>query len=140
MPKFPTLFVAIGLSVGALQIPQHAVAADPCGGVDTKLTSQRKSEFAKLVAKSLDQNIRPSRVDVQEFMQSGTWTVVYAELPVADPGYFFFDASSGRPVFKEVWGGVAEKGEAPEIARWARDLGANKAISSCFADTVAVAE
>ena len=131
----------IGLLAGTLIIPQHAaLAGDRCEGVDTKLTAQRKSDYAKLVAKSLDQNVKPSQVDVQDFMQSGTWTVVFAGVPVADPGYFFFDSSSGKPDFKDVWGGVAEKGEAPEIAKWARDLGANKTIASCFADTVAVAE
>ncbi|MND69808.1 hypothetical protein D3C80_613030 [compost metagenome] len=73
-------------------------------------------------------------------MRSGMWTIVYASTPITDPGYFFFDSSTGKSVFKDVWGGVAEKGEAPEIAKWARSLGANKAISDCFADTVAVAE
>jgi hypothetical protein len=132
---------AIGLLAGTLLFPQYAAAvADHCQGVDTKLTTQRKADYAKLVAKSLDQNVKPSKVDVQDFMQSGTWTVVFAEVPVADPGYFFFDSSSGKPVFKDVWGGVAEKDEAPEIAKWARDLGANQTIASCFADTVAVAE
>jgi hypothetical protein len=132
---------AVGLLVSALLLPQHAAsAADACKGVDTKLTAQRKSDYAKLIAKSLDQNVKPSKVDIQEFMQSGTWSVAYAEVSVADPGYFFFDSSSGKPVFKDVWGGVAEKGEAPSIEKWARDLGANKTIASCFASTVAVAE
>ncbi len=69
-------------------------------------------------------------------MQAGTWTIVYADVPVADLGYFFFNSSSGNPVLKEVWGGIAEKSDEPEIAKWARDLGANKMIASCFADTV----
>ena len=135
------LAVAFLVAVGGLQFTSAtALAADPCKGVDTKLTTQRKADFAKLVAKSLDQNVKSFKVDVQEFMQSGTWTVVYADVPVADPGYFFFDSSSGKPIFKDVWGGIAEKSEAPEIAKWARDLGANKTIVSCFAETVAVAE
>ena len=129
------------LLVSALLFPQHvALAADHCKGVDTKLTTQRKSDYAKLVATSLDQNVKPSKINIEDFMQSGTWTVVFAEVPVADPGYFFFDSSSGKPVFKEVWGGIAGKDEIPEILKWARDLGANKTIASCFAETVAVAE
>ncbi len=39
-------------------------------------------------------------------------------------------------MLKDVWGGIAEKSEEPEIAKWARNLGANKMIESCFADTV----
>nr|WP_245432728.1 hypothetical protein [Mesorhizobium loti] len=113
-----------------------ALAAPACRGVDTKLTAQRKADYAKLVARSLNQKVKPSKVTIQGFMQSGTWTVVYADVPVADPGYFFFDSSSGDPVFKEVWGGMADAGEGPQIAKWARKLGANKAIASCFAHAV----
>ena len=99
--------------------------------------SQRRVDYAKRVAESLNQNVKPSTVDVNKFMQAGTWTVVYADVPTADPGYFFFESSTGRPQFKDAWGGVAQKSEAREIFKWATKLGANKAIASCFADTVA---
>ena len=39
---------------------------------------------------------KPSAVDVYEFMQAGTWTMVYATVPTSDPGYFFFDSSAGK--------------------------------------------
>lgn len=137
MTRFLRQIAAIGLLTGILTVQQNAaLAAPPCKGVDTNLTAQRKSDYAKLVAKSLDQNVKPSKVTVMAFMQSDTWTVVYANVPVAEPGYFFFDSATGSPVFKDVWGGVAMKSEAPEIAKWARDLGANKSIASCFASTV----
>ena len=55
-----------------------------------RLTKQRRVDYAKLVAESLNQNVKPSTVDVNKFMQAGTWTVVYADVPTADPGYFFF--------------------------------------------------
>ena len=132
---------AISLLAGIIFYPQHsAIAADYCKGVDTKLTTQRKSDYAMLVARSLDQNVKPSQINIKDFMQSGTWTVVFAEVSLADPGYFFFDSSSGTPVFKEVWDGIAGKDEIPEITKWARELGANNTIASCFAQTVAVAE
>ena len=137
MTRFLGQLVSIGLLAGAMAVPYNAaLAASACHGVDTKLNDQRKTDYAKLVAKSLNQNVRPSKVDVQGFMQSGTWTIVYAAVPVADPGYFFFDSSTGHLVFRDVWGGVAEKSEAPEIAKWARDLGANKTIATCFVDSV----
>ncbi|NGN44510.1 hypothetical protein G6N74_25940 [Mesorhizobium sp. CGMCC 1.15528] len=69
-------------------------------------------------------------------MQSGIWTVVFTEVSVADPGYFFFESSTGGPVFKDVWGGMADEGDGPEITKWAKKLGANNVIASCFADTV----
>lgn len=128
----------VGVLTASILLPLHAVsAADPCKGVDTKLSAQRKSDYSKLVARSLNQDVKPSKVSVMKFMQAGSWTVVYADVPVADPGYFFFDSSSGSPVFKDVWGGVADKSEEPDIAKWATALGANKMIASCFADVVA---
>lgn len=141
MATFQLRIITAGLLLNALVLPlPQALAASPCKGVDTTLTEQRKSDYAALIADALDQDIMPSKVSVMDFMQSGTWAVVYAEVPVADPGYFFFDFSSGKAEFKDVWGGIAEKSEAAEIAKWARDLGTNKTIASCFADTVAVAE
>lgn len=120
--------------------PLVSQAADPCSAIDQRLTHDLKTQFAPLIAKSLDGDVKSSKVDIDSIMRSGTWTIVHASTPVADPGYFFFDSSTGDNVFKDVWGGIAEKVEAPEIARWARSLGANKAISACFADTVAVVE
>jgi hypothetical protein len=73
---------------------QPAHAGTPRRGVDTRLTKQRRVDYRKLVAESLNQNVKPSTVDVYEFMQAGTWTMVYATVPVADPGYFFFDSSA----------------------------------------------
>jgi hypothetical protein len=128
--------LAFGVLAGLAHFASQPADAGPaCKGVDMRLTKQRRIDYAKLVAESLNQNVKPSTVD--KFMQAGAWTVVYADVPTADPGYFFFESSKGQPRFKDVWGGVAQKSEAPEIFKWATKLGANKAIASCFADTVA---
>ena len=134
MTRFAFAFL---MAAATMQMTSNAaMASNPCDGVDTKLTAQRKADYARLIANSLDQHVEVSTVDVLEFMQAGTWTVVYAAVPIADPGYFFFDSSSGKPVFKDVWGGFAEESEAPEIAKWARSVGASETIASCFAHTV----
>ncbi|KKA07888.1 hypothetical protein VP03_31410 [Sinorhizobium meliloti] len=136
MSTFLKQLFAFGLAAVILQLPQHAaLAADPCKGVDTKLSATRKADYSRLVANGLDQKVQPSKISIINFMQAGTWTIVYADVPVADPGYFFFDSSSGNPVLKEVWGGIAEKSDEPEIAKWARDLGANVSLRAeppCF--------
>jgi hypothetical protein len=129
--------LAVGILVAGHFACQPANARPACKGVDTRLTKQRRIDYAKLVAESLQQNVESSKVEIDKFMQAGTWTVVYANVPVADPGYFFFDSSTGKPEFKDVWGGVAQKSEALEIFRWATKLGANKTIASCFRDRVA---
>lgn len=113
-----------------------AIAAVDCTGVDQELTKERKTEYAKLISESLKEKVKPAKVEVDSFMQSGDWTVVYASTPVADPGYFFFDNSSGKQTFKDVWGGMADEGDGPKLVKFAKDLGANAKIAACFSKVV----
>ncbi|OYR24151.1 hypothetical protein CEV34_3095 [Brucella pseudogrignonensis] len=128
---------AIGVVLFAVSgFSQLAAAADPCAGVVQSLTKQKKAEYATLIAKSLDKKVKPTSIEIDTALRSGTWTVIYASTPIADPGYFFFDSSSGAPVFKDVWGGMPDDGDGPVLIKWARKLGANKEISSCFSHVV----
>lgn len=87
MSTFLRQLFVFGLAAVILQLPQNAVlAADPCKGVDTKLSAKRKADYSRLVAKGLDQKVQPSKISIINFMQAGTWTIVYADVPVADPG------------------------------------------------------
>ncbi|MBO1027562.1 hypothetical protein IPU75_22985 [Ochrobactrum sp. SD129] len=113
-----------------------AVAAVDCAGVDQELTKERKTEYAKIISDSLKEKVKPAKVEVDSFMQSGKWTVVYASTPVADPGYFFFDSNSGKQTFKGVWGGMADEGDGPKLVKFAKDLGANEEIAACFSKVV----
>jgi hypothetical protein len=89
--------LAFGVLAGVTHFAcQSADAGPACKGVDMRLTKQRRVDYAKRVAESLNQNVKPSTVDVTKFMQAGTWTVVYADAPVAEPGYFFFESSKGQ--------------------------------------------
>ncbi len=135
MKRMPTY--AIGVVLFAVSgFSQLAAAADPCAGVDQSLTKQNKAEYANLIAKSLDKKVKPASIEIDAALRSATWTVIYASTPIADPGYFFFDSSSGAPVFKDVWGGMADDGDGPVLIKWARKLGANKEIASCFSRVV----
>ncbi|MEJ5081399.1 hypothetical protein [Ochrobactrum sp. MYb379] len=113
-----------------------ATAAVDCTGVDQQLTKDRKTKYAKLISESLKEKVKPAKVEVDSFMQSGDWTVVYATTPLADPGYFFFDNSSGKPTFKDVWGGMADDGDGPKLVKFAKDLGANEKLAACFSKVV----
>ena len=129
--------VSYGLALIAMfGLGQSAAAADPCKGVDQNLTKQKKSDYALLVSKSLNKKVKPANIEIDVALQAGTWTVIYASTPIADPGYFFFDSSSGEQVFKDVWGGMADDGDGPILIKWARELGANKEIASCFSHVV----
>lgn len=122
--------------LGILCLSQPAAAADPCAGVDRTLTKQNKADYGSLIAKSLNKKVKPRSVEIDAVLRSGTWTVIYASTPIADPGYFFFDSSSGGQVFKGVWGGIADDGDGPVLTKWARGLGANNEIASCFSHLV----
>ncbi|MCJ8151777.1 hypothetical protein [Shinella sedimenti] len=131
--RVPTYAVVL---FGFFGFSQFATAADPCAGVDRSLTKQNKAEYAMLIAKSLDRKVKPASVEIDAALRYETWAVIYASTPVGDPGYFFFDSSSGAPVFKDVWGGMADDGDGPVLIKWARKLGANKEIASCFSHVV----
>jgi len=135
MYRMPTYAIGV-VFYSVCGFSQLAAAADPCAGVDQSLTKQNKAEYATLIAKSLDKKVNPANIEIDAALRSGTWTVIYASAPVADPGYFFFDSSSGAPVFKDVWGGMADDGDGPVLIKWARKLGANKEIASCFSHVV----
>lgn len=135
MPRVPTYTIGAVL-FGVFGFSQPAIAANPCAGVDQSLTKQIKTEYAAHIAESLHKKVKPASVEVDAVLRSGTWTVVYASTPIADPGYFFFESSSGAPVFKDVWGGFADDDDGPVLIKWARELGANKEIASCFSHVV----
>ncbi|WP_343314242.1 hypothetical protein AAIB41_03570 [Brucella sp. BE17] len=121
---------------GSMFIHPAVAASTSCTGVDQELTNQRKSEYAEIISRSLEGKVKPAKVEVDSFMQSGNWTVVYASTPVADPGYFFFDNSSGKQTFKDVWAGMADDGDGPKLVEFAKKLGANEKIAACFSKVV----
>lgn len=114
MPTAPTYIIG-AVIFGVFGFSQSATAADPCAGVDKSLTTQIKSEHATHIADSLHKKVKPASVEIDAVLCSGAWTVVYASTPIADPGYFFFDSSSGAPVLKDVWGSFADDGDGPAL-------------------------
>lgn len=129
---FLLAFCLLGLAASAVS----AQAASACGGVDTSLTHDRKQEYSRLVAKEVGNRVKPGQVEINNFMQSGHWSAVYASTPVSDDGVLFFEQVNGRPQFKDVWGGWADPSERPELVAWAKKLGAPDNLSRCFADIV----
>jgi hypothetical protein len=110
-----------------------ASAATPCAGVDQALTSARKQEYATLVASFLSNKAKPAQIKVMAFMREGAWSVAYVSTPVSDDGYVFFQETQGANHGKDVWGGMAQPSEQPEIAAWAKKLGAPDNLARCFA-------
>ena len=125
--------LAAALVVGLLSLPAAPARAAPCPGVDQSLTAARKQEYARLVADDLRGDVQPRRIKVLAFMGQAPWSVAYVSTPVSDNGYFFFEETRRAKRFKDVWGGMAEPSERPQIAAWARKLGAPKQLAQCFA-------
>lgn len=113
-----------------------ARAAQPCDGVDTNLSPQRKQEYAALVTKAMTAKIKPSAVKILNYMEAGSWSAVYASTPASDDGVFFFQDANNRKKFKDVWGGWADPSEKSELIEWAKKLGAPRELSACFAEVV----
>src|SRR5258708_29749197 len=63
--------LAFGVLAGVTHLAYQSADAGPaCKGVDMRLTKQRRVDYAKRVAESLNQNVKPSTVDVTKFMQA----------------------------------------------------------------------
>lgn len=116
--------------------PSAAPAQEACVSLDTALTVVRAQEYAPLISDVVEGTM-PEQVEFLSFMQGGNWSAVYAATPVAEPGYFVFEAVDGQKQFKDVWGGVAFVSERPELVAWADALGAPADFAACFAQTAA---
>jgi hypothetical protein len=65
-----------------------AVAQEACVSLDTALTVVRAQEYAPLISQAAEGST-PEQVEFISFMESGSWSAVYAATPVDEPGYFF---------------------------------------------------
>lgn len=114
-----------------------ALAQEGCFDLDSGITVVRAQEYAPLIAQAAGDDVEPEQVEFISFTQSGSWSMIYASTPVADPGYFFFEDVDGQKEFRDVWGGVAFESEKAEAVSWAEDLGTPSDLAECFAETVA---
>lgn len=116
---------------------EGASPADACAAADTQLTDARVGKYSTLVANSIrDDKVRPDEVTIHGFMRSGTWSTVFASIPIADPGFFLFETVDGDVQFRDIWAGLAEEDDRAGLIDWARSLGALEKFASCFAQTV----
>ena len=122
--------------LATLLFSSAAIAQEACVEIDTDLTAPRAQLYAPLIATAAEGSTA-EKVAFIFFAESGSWSVVSAYTPASEQGYFFFETASGAPQFKDVWGGVAEVSEQPELVKWAETLGAPADLAACFAETAA---
>jgi hypothetical protein len=134
--EFP--FIACAVIVATLGAGSALAAGQNhrvCAGVDTRLSPSRAQEFTGPVAAAAGERVKPSQVKIVKFLTSGSWSAVYASTPAADDGYFFFQQVDGKKQFRDVWGGMAQPSERPDLIAWAKKIGAPESLAACFADT-----
>ena len=92
-----------------------AMAATPCDGIWQKPLADGQALLKKAAPqiKGL-----PSKPKVFEVMQSGGWSLVWAQFADAEPGGYFLDGNR----YVDVWGGVAAGESEKDIAGWATKL------------------
>jgi hypothetical protein len=127
--------VAISDPSGAFAAPKQSDSR-ACAGVEKSPGPAQKQEYAALVTRAMTTKIKPSAVKFLSFLESGSWSAVYVSTPAADDGMFFFQDVDGHKQFKEVWGGMADPSEKPDLTKWAIKLGAPENLATCFADVV----
>jgi hypothetical protein len=126
----------IALAGLGMTLTPASAASDPCDGVKVEMTKARKHEYAPLVAAAMENKVKPAQVEFSAIMESGDWSAAYVSTPASDDGMMFFQTVNGKKQFRDVWGGWAEPSERPELAAWARKLGAPSDLARCFAETV----
>ena len=100
-----------------------ALAATPCDGIWQKPLADGRALLKATPIKGIG-----SKPKVYELMQTGKWSVVWAEFSDAEPGGYFIQGGH----YVDVWGGVAAGETAAEIGKWASKLGAPKPLAACF--------
>ncbi|WP_354061986.1 hypothetical protein [Devosia sp. 2618] len=125
-----------GLTLCALAFSAGAsIAQDLCAGIDVPLTDQLKQEYVALTSAALKEDA-PGKIDVDQILASGDWSVASFSPQNLEDGYAFFEEKDGTKMFQDVWGGVAMPDEGPEVASWVETLGAPADLAACFADQV----
>lgn len=134
-------FIAVAAFAGlGVAATAASAAKGACDGVKVELTDARKREYAPLGASAMNGKVKPAHVEFSAIMESADWSAAYVSTPASDDGVMFFQKVGGKKRFREVWGGWAEPSERPELADWARKLGAPANLAKCFAEIVTADE
>lgn len=109
----------------ALAAAAPAVAATPCDGIWQKKLADGSALLRQMPAKQ-----RPDKPKVYDVMQSGGFSIVWAEFTDAEPGGYIFNKTR----LVEVWGGVAGTDTAADLAGWAlkQDKAMPRPLANCF--------
>ncbi|MBV7483875.1 hypothetical protein [Bordetella sp. BOR01] len=123
----------LGAAISAWAGAGHA---HPCDGLAMAVNAQNHDAYATAAAQALTGHVRPASIKMNRLYRAGAWSAAWLDIPGHESGVFFFEDQGAVPGFKEVWGGIADPSEMPELVAWARKLGAPQDLARCFAQVV----
>jgi hypothetical protein len=105
--------------------------ATPCDGVNRTISAEEKLSIENSMAKTSP----TKKAEIFEYMQVGSWRVIWVNTFDSEPGVLFF---SGDPINSEPvtgWGGASIYGEEQEDINWAQNnaKGIPIQLAKCFA-------
>ena len=108
------------------------VNAEPCTGVDRRLTSRRRRQLEVAIAKEQDRKT----VKVFDSFKDEGWIILFTNASDGDEPYVFYSKDplkGGHPVAK--WSGAATIFETDEIAQWVKENAPSipTRLANCFA-------
>ena len=105
--------------------------SETCAGVVRKINESDKASIANMMAKTL----KSKSAEIIEYMQVGTWRVIWVDTPDSEPGVFFFPEDPLKTKYVTVFGGAAVYGEEKEVIAWATKNanGIPSNLAACFA-------
>ncbi len=123
----------LGVAMAAWAGAGHA---DPCDGLAVAMNADNHKTYATAAARGLTVQVRPASIKMEKLYRDGAWSAAWLDIPGQESGVFFFQDRDGAPRFKEVWGGMADASDRPDLVKWARQLGAPEGLARCFAQAV----
>lgn len=139
MPKCVYLLAFLAILMTAAG-QQSALAAPLCG-MEKKLTTKDTEKYKTLIAKDFVARLEPdnegralkaSQVELHQIVEKDGWFYARIDTPYSETGYFYYDNTTGKPVFKDVMGGMIEPDAQDWLLQWFKELGAPPSVGKCF--------
>jgi hypothetical protein len=105
--------------------------ANPCDGIDRKLTGNRKSQLAPIIAKQLS----IESVEIFDLFKYRGWYIILVETHISDEPFLIFKGDPVYNTYTTMWSGAAANFEGPEIKKWVLNnaKGIPAKLARCFA-------
>ncbi|WP_142591077.1 hypothetical protein [Serratia marcescens] len=126
--------VSLFFSLPLFFVVNIASATVDCASLKLKINAENKSLYQGLVQKVLTEKVSSKQIDVSEVLADKEWLAIFASTKTSEPGVFFFKNKK----FIDVWGGMVEQDEKPNVLKWAQGIHAPGTLTQCFFDEIVI--